>query len=221
MAPLTLGYWDIRGLAEPIRFLLLHKNVEFVDKRYEFTSGEWPKDKFNLDLDFPNLPYLFDGDVKITQSTTILRYLAQKYGLDGKTQAEKIKVSLVEQQVVDLRWWLLINAAFKEDTKETRDSFKEKAPDMLKAIEKFLGDRNFLVGDDVTYVDFLFSETFDFYRYYIPDVCKDFPTLRALQERIIGLPRIKEYMNSSTYTRWPVFGPIAKFGGGGPEPERD
>ncbi|KAG8189861.1 hypothetical protein JTE90_023368 [Oedothorax gibbosus] len=221
MAPLTLGYWDIRGLAEPIRYLLHHKNVEFTDKRYNFTSGEWPKDKFNLDLDFPNLPYLFDGDVKITQSTTILRYLAQKYGVDGKTQAEKLKVSMVEQQIVDLRWFMLMNAAFKENSEETRASVREKAPAMLKSFEKFLGDRKFLVGEGVTYVDFLLSDTFDFFRYYIPEICKKFQTLMAHQARIVGLPGIKEYLNSPTYTRWPVFGPIAKFGGGGPEPERD
>ncbi|KAG8189862.1 hypothetical protein JTE90_023369 [Oedothorax gibbosus] len=218
MAPLTLGYWDFRVLVEPIRYLLHYKNVEFTDKRYSFTSGEWPKDKINLDLDFPSLPYLLDGDVKITQSTTILRYLAQKYGVDGKTQAEKLKVSMVEQQVVDLRWFLLINQA---NTEENRASIREKAPDMLESFEKFLGDRMLLVGDGVTYIDFMLSETFDFYRYYVPDVCKDFPTLMAHQARIVGLPGIKEYLNSPTYKRWPIFKPTAKFGGSGPEPKRD
>ena len=30
-------------------------------------------------MDFPNLPYYLDGDVKISESHTILRYIAQKH----------------------------------------------------------------------------------------------------------------------------------------------
>jgi glutathione S-transferase len=32
MAP-TLAYWDVRGLAEPIRLLLLYTGTDFEDKR--------------------------------------------------------------------------------------------------------------------------------------------------------------------------------------------
>ncbi len=72
----TLGYWDIRGRAQPIRFLLKYAGVEFNDKRYELGPGSsmaeiqsinkhWLPDKFNLGLDFPNLPFYIDGDVKV------------------------------------------------------------------------------------------------------------------------------------------------------------
>jgi glutathione S-transferase len=72
----TLGYWDIRGLAEPIRYLLKYAGVKFNDKRYEFGPGSsmtelesirknWSPDKFNLGLDFPNLPFYIDGDLKV------------------------------------------------------------------------------------------------------------------------------------------------------------
>ena len=46
--------------------------------------------KFKLGLDFPNLPYLIDGNIKVTQSNAILRYLGRKFGLDGKTEADKV-----------------------------------------------------------------------------------------------------------------------------------
>lgn len=220
MAPLTLGYWYIRGRAEPIRLLLYYSKVEFVDKRYTKDNDEWLQDKFNLGLEFPNLPYLIDGDVRITQSITILRYLAEKYGLDGRTPDEKLKVTLMEQQNLDLGWFFLRNVLFKEATKETRDKFKVKVPHVLKAYEKCLGDRNFFVGDGVTYVDFQLCELFDMYRYYIPDVCKNFPKLMAHQARIAGLPGIKEYLCSPTYVRWPMVGPNKDFGAG-PEPKRD
>lgn len=67
---MTLGYWDIRGLADSIRLLLVNNNVNFEDKRYSNPDDWFKKDKFNLGLDFPNLPYLIDGDVKLTQVCT-------------------------------------------------------------------------------------------------------------------------------------------------------
>jgi glutathione S-transferase len=73
----TLGYWNLRGLAEPMRYLLKYKGIQFNDKRYEFGPGSsipelesirknWSPDKFNLGLDFPNLPYYIDGDLKVS-----------------------------------------------------------------------------------------------------------------------------------------------------------
>jgi hypothetical protein len=35
----TLGYWDIRDLAQPFRYLLKCAEIEFNDKRYEFGEG--------------------------------------------------------------------------------------------------------------------------------------------------------------------------------------
>ena len=79
MAPMKIGYWDIRGFAEPIRMLLKHLNIEFEETRYGFgnESGasfphrdEWLAEKFTLGLDFPNLPYLIDGDFKMTEVCT-------------------------------------------------------------------------------------------------------------------------------------------------------
>lgn len=72
MAP-VLGYWDLRGLASPIRNLLHYKGVEFEDKLYqigpapEFDRSDWFNVKPKLGLDFPNLPYYIDEDVKLSQ----------------------------------------------------------------------------------------------------------------------------------------------------------
>ena len=68
---LQLGYWDIRGYGEPSRLILKYFGVEFNDVRYGFGENNdrkpWLDVKFKLGLDFPNLPYLIDGDFKITQ----------------------------------------------------------------------------------------------------------------------------------------------------------
>ncbi|VDK27174.1 unnamed protein product, partial [Taenia asiatica] len=86
MAP-TLGYWNIRGVAEQCRLLLKYLGVEYTDKRYkvgpapDYDRSEWLAEKFSLGLDFPNLPYYIDGDFKMTQSGAILEYIADRHGM--------------------------------------------------------------------------------------------------------------------------------------------
>ena len=66
---LVIGYWEIRGLAQPIRYLLEFLQVEYEDKRYhygeapDFNRESWFGVKHTLGFPFPNLPYLIDGDL--------------------------------------------------------------------------------------------------------------------------------------------------------------
>jgi Glutathione S-transferase, N-terminal domain len=54
----------------------------------DFSRDEWLKTKATMGetLEFPNLPYYIDEKegVKITQSSTIMRYVARKYGAAEK-----------------------------------------------------------------------------------------------------------------------------------------
>lgn len=100
----TLGYWGIRGRAGTIRSLLSYCGIPFQNKVY--TNDEWAKDKQILGLNYPNLPYLIDGDKKITESSAILRYIPLKAGrkdLVGSTDDEAIQVQTALGVLVDLR----------------------------------------------------------------------------------------------------------------------
>jgi glutathione S-transferase len=87
----TLCYWDIRGLAQPIRLLLEYTGTQYEDKKLScgpppsFDKSCWLDNKFSLGLDFPNLPYYIDGDVKLTQSNAILKHIGRKNNLVGTT----------------------------------------------------------------------------------------------------------------------------------------
>ena len=76
---LKLGYWNIRGLAQPIRLLLEYTEIPWVDELYKqegpnsskpFDKSCWFNVKNSLGLDFPNLPYLIDEQTnfKLCQS---------------------------------------------------------------------------------------------------------------------------------------------------------
>ncbi|CAG7830666.1 unnamed protein product, partial [Allacma fusca] len=82
----VLGYWNIRGFAQPNRLLLKYLGVNYEDKRYyhggppDYSNDDWLQVKFSLGLDFPNIPYWIDDKVKLTESRAVFRYLARTYG---------------------------------------------------------------------------------------------------------------------------------------------
>jgi hypothetical protein len=75
-----LCYWKIRGLAQNARLLLAYFGVEFEDYHYTSSDKWFLEDKLHLGLDFPNLPYLIDGEFNITESGAIYRYIIKKWG---------------------------------------------------------------------------------------------------------------------------------------------
>jgi glutathione S-transferase len=75
---ITLGYWNARGLAQVSRLLLAYTKVNWKDKIYTDRTSWFDGDKKNLGFTFPNLPYLIDGALKLTESSAIQRYIINK-----------------------------------------------------------------------------------------------------------------------------------------------
>ena len=48
----------------------------------EFSKESWTTVKNSLGFDFPNLPYVIDGDTKLTETVAVHRYLADKFAPD-------------------------------------------------------------------------------------------------------------------------------------------
>ncbi|GFU01718.1 glutathione S-transferase Mu 1 [Trichonephila clavipes] len=198
------GYWDMRGFVEPIRFYLHYNKVDFEYKRYDVHTDDWIKDRFNLGLDFPDLPYYIEGDLRITQSTTILQYLARKYGMDGKDERQKVRVSMADQKLIDLRS-ALYNLCNSDHYKSLKMDFIKTIPDKMKPWEKFLGDRKYLGGDNITYVDFTAYDCFEMYTLFQNNALDGCPNLQAYQKRMRNLPELQDYFNSPQRKVWPIF----------------
>ena len=103
---IKLGYWGIRGLAQPIRLLLAYTGLEWENVAYVDPTQWHGNDKQTLGLDFPNLPYLIDGDFKLTESSAIERYVVERSGkteLFGKTAQESARITQVIGVLLDAR----------------------------------------------------------------------------------------------------------------------
>jgi len=215
--PPVLGYWNIRGYAQPIRLMLAYKEEPFEDKKYAYgpppdcDRDSWLKEKHTLGLDFPNLPYYIDGDTKLTQSVTIMRYLARKLKLDAETESERLRVDLIEQQAIDLRSGL-VGIAYKEEFEKLKGDYLKILPLKLQPFADYLGKNNWFAGDKLTYVDFLMYEILDQHLYLEPECLKQFSSLEEFHQKFKQLPTIEKYMSSPDFMSFPLNGDMAYFG---------
>lgn len=217
MAP-VLGYWNIRGLAQPIRLLLAYSETEYEDKQYaygpapDYDRSSWLNEKHTLGLDFPNLPYYIDGDVKLTQSIVILRYLARKLKLEPESEEDKIRGDLIEQQIRDIHMNFAM-MCYKPEFEKLKEEYLKNLPNVLKPVSDFLGKRQYFASQNKpTYVDFLVYESLDHHKLLAPDCLNDYPNLKDFTKRIEDLPTIQKYMQSPNFLKFPLNGDMAYFG---------
>eukprot|EP00735_Rhodelphis_limneticus_P002260 TRINITY_DN13066_c0_g1::TRINITY_DN13066_c0_g1_i1::g.10698::m.10698 TRINITY_DN13066_c0_g1::TRINITY_DN13066_c0_g1_i1::g.10698 ORF type:complete len:250 (-),score=91.88,sp/P48774/GSTM5_MOUSE/52.51/3e-79,GST_N/PF02798.15/2.1e-17,GST_C/PF00043.20/1.6e-13,GST_C/PF00043.20/4.3e+03,GST_C_2/PF13410.1/3.3e-08,GST_C_3/PF14497.1/2e-07,GST_N_3/PF13417.1/0.00016,GST_N_2/PF13409.1/0.031 TRINITY_DN13066_c0_g1_i1:151-861(-) len=214
---IELGYWDIRGLAQPIRLLLAYTGVEYRNILYtcgnppDYDRSSWFNVKEKLGFDFPNLPYLIDDEVKLTQSNAILRYLGRKFGLEGGTEAEKQRIDLIAEESMDFRN-SIVRLCYNPSFDELFSEWMQQTVGRLHRFEAFLGDSLWFAGDKLTWVDFIMYELLDQSRIMVPDILQDFPKLAAYLQRFEEIPEIKEYMQSARFMRFPLNNKTAKFG---------
>ncbi|XP_051021921.1 glutathione S-transferase Mu 4 [Acomys russatus] len=215
--PMTLGYWDIRGLAHAIRLLLEYTDSSYEEKRYtmgdapDYDRSQWLSEKFKLGLDFPNLPYLIDGSHKITQSNAILRYLARKHNMCGETEEEKIRVDILENQAMDVSNQLA-RVCYSPDFEKLKAEYLEQLPGMMKLFSQFLGEQTWFVGEKITFVDFLAYDILDLHLIFEPKCLDTFPNLKDFVVRFEGLKKISAYMKTSRFLRTPLYTRVATWG---------
>merc|ERR1711963_1350887 len=82
MSTPTLYYWGIRARGQVSVLVARYSEIPFEWNR----SPDWPAMKDQTI--FGQLPFLVDGDVKVSQSGAISRYLARKANLLGSSDAD-------------------------------------------------------------------------------------------------------------------------------------
>jgi glutathione S-transferase len=198
---LKLGYWKIRGLASNIRYQLAHSGIEYENVFYEVTDApelsgaEWTDQKYKLGLDFPNIPYVIDGEFKLTETIDIHKYLADKYkpellGRDAETRAH---LGMLSYHMINLKNSAVKPSYMSGERQQVIDAYTAKLP----AILAFKGDKKFIGSEYATYLDFYFFEVLQFLIFIsTSDILKEFPVLAEYNETMKQLPGLKEYLSN-------------------------
>uniref|UniRef100_A0A4X2LB15 glutathione transferase n=1 Tax=Vombatus ursinus TaxID=29139 RepID=A0A4X2LB15_VOMUR len=143
--PPCLGLLPCSGFTPAACPLLEYTGANYEEKVYhfgdapDFDKSQWLDVKFSLGLDFPNLPYLIDGDHKITQSSAILRYIARQYNL-----CEKVRTW---PQGKLPPYQLMANVSFFLSQEVLKIEYLEQLPGQLKLFSLFLGKWTWFAGD--------------------------------------------------------------------------
>ncbi|KAG7154948.1 Glutathione S-transferase Mu 3-like, partial [Homarus americanus] len=208
-------YLAIGRSAARLDFLKIHWH-RFEDKIYRCGTSPrtdkscWFDIKNDMVLDFPNLPYYIDDDKKVTQSNAIMRYIARKHDLCGKTEEEKIRVDILENQAMDFRNGFVRLCYLEFNLQKQR--YLDALPNTIKMFSAFLGDRKWFAGENITFVDFIMYELLD-QHLQLSDIClKDAKNLKEFQKRVEELEPIKKYMSSPRFLKVPLNNKMAKFG---------
>jgi len=210
--PPVLGYWKIRGLAQHIRLLLHYAGEKYIEESYAATGSapnwsyeQWTSKKYNLDLDFPNLPYYKDGDITLTQSLAILFHIGAKHNLNGKTPKEKSEVVMIQQELSDLRtrFIMMCYSPDAETFTKVKSQFLAALPEKIKQFSDFLKEKKFIVSDEVTSADFNLYDFLDVMKKLDPTCLEKYSNLQEYLHRIEELPSIKAYMASPDYIAYP------------------
>ena len=166
--PILLGYWKIRGLAQPLRYLLEYTEHPWEDVMYEqgdapnFSSETWTSVKNTLGLDFPAIPYLIDRetDTKLTDPYAIMIYICSAYSpeLLGETMEIKGEIDVIYQQIKDCKSAITPPCYTGQDRAVLSQSAKAK----MAPIVAYLGKKTYLCGESLTFIDFYMLEQCDF-----------------------------------------------------------
>ena len=162
-----LYYWKIRGLGSLINMAFAASGVDYELKEYTpETAQQWfGSDKPGLGATLPNLPFLRDGKVSISEHEPIFRHVLRKYKpeLLGRTVDEQAEVdqflTFWAKANMKIRGWCYSPAA-KDATEEARKATLDEFKPQFTSIDKRLESRRFTMGDHLTGADIFLFETY-------------------------------------------------------------
>mmetsp|Transcript_22926 Transcript_22926/g.52558 ORF Transcript_22926/g.52558 Transcript_22926/m.52558 type:complete len:238 (-) Transcript_22926:214-927(-) len=217
-AKLQLCYWDIRGLAAPLRMLCQYAGEEYEDKQLQcivkadgsFDDGCWyNEEKLKRLPENPlvNLPYISSGGLLVTQSNACLMFLGRRFGLQGSTDKEITSNDQVQCQIYDLRDELtrvvyphyIPKERFPEAIKK---HFEESVPTHYTKLEGWLTKfgTSFFSGESPLTADFQAFEVIDQHevtakKLSFASPLATYPKLQEFHKRFLSLPQLQGYFS--------------------------
>ena len=176
--------------------------------QYDNQEKWFKEDKQNLGFDFPNIPYLIDGDFKITESSAVARYIIKRSGkneLLGKNAEDMGRIEnvigVLNDAIKPIR-----GLFFNKDYANVKIETLEKARDKLNYIREFVGDKPFVMGY-LTLVDFYLADYLYLFETLYPSERKHFEFWWRIRKNFEALPEIQAYYKRKDAVVLPFFPP--------------
>jgi len=197
----------IKGFIETSRLILVYAGEPFINNRISY---EQLKEKENS-IAIKRLPMLeFEGHT-IYQPTAIAKFLANQFGLRGKTVFEEAEINGIIETVTSLVTYLKPYMFFSIRASTPHISWKQYFPEnsteySIPMIHLYLPilenaaskktDHGFLLPSGLTYADFTVAICYEVIEGLLPQVAAPYTNLKALKEKVNGLPQLQQYLKN-------------------------
>nr|QHX41449.1 glutathione S-transferase isoform 1 [Halisarca dujardinii] len=125
-----------------------------------------------------------------------------------KTEAETVAVDMCEGALTDLRN-AFSTTCYSPKYLELREGFLKTAATWLMRFSNYLKGRQWLAGNNLTFVDFTLYELLDVLRIFEASLLEPVPDLKAYMTEFEALPGVKEYLESEQCMKTPCHSPYA------------
>ena len=217
--PIKIHYWNLRGISGYVFSL-----CEFTNTPYEWIKEndmeKWLASKDDLakqGLKIPNLPWIEDGDTKLSESLAILNYIAEKAGHKDMIPAQQNLTTFLmyEGVILDLHKHFGYMAYSHKTMEEFKAAYENSGRFFFKLVHlnNHLGSSPWILGDKISILDFLFADNLERYL----DIEKDLgleiiskhENLQAYLKKYWALDKIKAYRESDRFVARPYHAPFA------------
>ena len=146
------------------------------------------------------MPYLLDGEIKVTQAVAIMRYLGRKFDL-MPSEADMTKAEMFEQYLQEFRNAMsdVIYSRSVDELEKKKSDFLTELSVRVEEVGRFIKTGPYALGEKITYVDFLALEFLDQISVFSPDHFKSGPVADYIKT-MKSLPPLKRFYESDTCT---------------------
>jgi glutathione S-transferase len=198
---MKLYYHPVSTTSRPVLLYILENNLKVDTQVVDLMKGEHVQPPYATMNPSKLVPMLEDGDWRLTESSAILKFLADKFELPSYPKDLRARARVNErmdwintQLCRDLAYGLVYPQVFPNHKRPTDDHQKgqlawaqERAKAWMKILdESLIGNQQYLCGDKITIADY-FASSFVSLAEFIRADFSPYPNLRAWYERMKGL----------------------------------
>jgi len=200
MSNVVLHYFQGKGLGEQIRLMLWEAGVHY-EERYVDTREKLEALRANNDLLFQQLPLLEIDGLKLVQSGAIVRYIARKYKLYGKSGADEVHCDMLADGIKDMLG-KLTGYLFQTDKEAFKAQVRPLIPRYLDCFTSYLSRNNngemkgFLLGDTITFVDITLFDVLERVIEIFPKLMSEYPYIESFHARMLSRDSVKKLYSS-------------------------
>merc|ERR1712226_821110 len=196
---MKLVYWQIPGRAHVTRAILHYHEQPFEDVHQKKENWAVDKEALKTKILYPNLPYIVDGLIHMSESLAIAKYVARKCNCVLTDTNELAIQDQFEGFVSDLHSshakarYLPEGEAREKALAEWKAGIAEK----MAPIEKHLSDRKWIAGEKLSWVDFHLYAFFAGASSVSPDMKTNLPNVNKHTEQLLEKESLKKFHEST------------------------